>query len=340
MILAVGSVAEAKARLDAIERDDSLRPLQAGVLAYLAGDLDGCCAHMLSALERAPRLAWNVIVREASYQFARAVRETGRTSEAAGLLDDLFAANPTMIAISIHDPLDNQDALDLREKRIAEQLPSAAVITQTKSGSVSVGAVLASGFGLPTVTYAMVTEAVVPSWAWDFSRGGACYVTHLRPTADAVAQIEMAGINRVFVHMRDPRQAYLSWLHYAPGLWGARQPADFAERFEHQFSWYLEAVDWIAGWAGASERLGIHFSTFEAFVADRDGFIDRMVAAYGGDPRHFDREAATTRYAGTDYHLRRGETDEWRRALAPAQIARLDAALPPFLADRFGWPLA
>ena len=112
-----------------------------------------------------------------------------------------------------------------------------------------------------------------------------------------------------------------------------------AERFDNQFGWYLEAVEWIGGWAEAGERLGIHFSTFEDFVGDRDAFMERMLAAYGGDLNHFDREAALMRYEGVDYHLRRGEVDEWCRAFTPDQIARLDAALSPTVADRFGWRL-
>lgn len=338
MILSVKSIPEARRRLAEFAADDPLRELQAGAVAYLEGDLEGCRERMLSALERAPRRAWNVIVREASYQFTRALRETGSVARTADLLDGLFAAQPTMTTISIHDPLDNADALELRASRLNRGLPSAAVITLTKSGSVSVGAILSSGFGLPTVTYSMITEAVVPSWAWDFALGGACYVTHLRPTPAVVEQMKQAGIERVFVHVRDPRQAFLSWLHYAPSLWGERAAAELEQRFSAQFGWYLEAVDWVHGWSEAAAALPIHFSTFEAFVADREAFIDRMVAAYGGDPEHFDKDAATTRYEGVDYHLRRGEVDEWRRAFTPAQIERLNAALPAALADRFGWP--
>src|SRR3546814_4250171 len=107
--------------------------------------------------------------------------------------DLLFVDNPTMTTISIHDPIDNADALALRASRLGRNLPSAAIVTLTKSGSVSVGAILASGFGLPTVTYSLITEAVVPSWAWDFAMGGACYVTHLRPTADSIEQLKLAG---------------------------------------------------------------------------------------------------------------------------------------------------
>lgn len=339
MILSVRSVDEAQMRLDQFKPTDPLRLLQVGALAYLRGDLEACCESMLAALERAPRTAWNVIVREASYQLTRALRETGKVADAASLLDGLFAANPTMTTISIHDPIDNTDALELRSSRLARNLPSAAVITLTKSGSVSVGAILASGFGLPTVTYSLITEAVVPSWAWDFAMGGACYVTHLRPTPESIRQLKLAAVERVFVHVRDPRQAFLSWLHYSPGLWGASAAEAMAERFDSQFDWYLEAVDWIRGWAEAGEELSIHFSTFEDFVGDRDAFMARMLAAYRGNLSHFDREAALTQYEGVDYHLRRGEVDEWRRAFTPGQIARLDAAFSPAVAERFGWRL-
>ena len=66
-------------------------------------------------------------------------------------------------------------------------------------------------------------------------------------------------------------------------------------------------------------------------------FIERIIGLYGGDPAHFDRQAAMTEHLGIDYHRRLGSTDEWRSRLSKAQIERINCGIPAELWRMFNW---
>jgi hypothetical protein len=73
-------------------------------------------------------------------------------------------------------------ARKLRAENIEKGLPSIAVATIGKAGTVSVASIFNSGFELPGFAYSLIDLGVIESWARDFTRGDAFYTTHLRPT--------------------------------------------------------------------------------------------------------------------------------------------------------------
>jgi hypothetical protein len=87
----------------------------------------------------------------------------------------------------------------------------------------------------------------------------------------------------------------------------------------------------------AREKLTVNFTTFEDFVRDREGFLDRILSYYGGDTRFFDRERAFTEQPGTDYHRRRGLIDEWKDVLTREQIEHVNSLIPNEFWNLFGW---
>jgi hypothetical protein len=205
-----------------------------------------------------------------------------------------------------------------------------------------------SGFSLPSVMYSVVTSRVMENWARDYERGGASYTTHLAPRADSAGRLKRAGINKLIVHVRDPRQSILSFVHhldlYPDHLVAVKRVAekaapdgDMAAKTEAVLGEYDKSVKWIEGWVGLSSEFEILFSTFEDFVTDRAAFVDRYLAFYGGPTEYFDRDAALTDHSGTDYHFRSGKVDEWREVL-PAHLAKtLTDRLPEPLMERFNW---
>jgi hypothetical protein len=98
-----------------------------------------------------------------------------------------------------------------------------------------------------------------------------------------------------------------------------------------------EVVAWIEGWISAREKLTVNFTTFEEFVADKNRFLDKIIAYYGGDSRYFRRDLAVAEHAGIDYHRRKGQIDEWRAYLTPQQSERVNMAIPNHFWDLFGW---
>jgi hypothetical protein len=234
-----------------------------------------------------------------------------------------------------------------RMRRIAleRRLPSALLITQGKSGSVSIGNIFTSGFSLPTVLYSFVDIRVVLPWAEDFMRGGGCYTTHLLPTERNIDLLVQAGARSLIVNVRDPRQLLISQIEHGRRYSNQSLPSErlktsagFAEALDRTIrDGFPEWIAWIEGWVKAGEKLTVNFTTFEEFVTDKERFLEKILGYYGGDQKHFRHHAAFTEHAGIDYHRRRGEVDEWRGLLSPLQLKQVNSAIPDHFWEKFGW---
>jgi hypothetical protein len=204
--------------------------------------------------------------------------------------------------------------------------------------------IVAAGFDLPAVLYSVSTLRVVRPWLDDFMRGGAGYTTNLYPAPRNVDSLAAAGA-KVIVHVRDPRQVLMSGIGHSRLYTRELRPSD-RRRFDVGPREQVEAaidevfthaVTWIDGWVKARGRLDVHFVTFENFVHDRDAYVDRLLALYGGDTRYFNRESALGQSSSVDFHRRSGEIDEWRRVLDAAQTRRVNARMPEEFWSVFGW---
>jgi len=235
-------------------------------------------------------------------------------------------------------------SLKRREKALNQGLPSPIFIAQGKSASVSVANILMAGFGLTTVLYSLVNQRVIAPWLQEYLRGGACYTTHLVPSAENIEVLGAGGAKPIIVHLRDPRQQVISLMEHYRRYANQRDlalqtaPADDPEAFDQIIDLRLRGqIEWIGGWVDAEEQLGIKFTTFEEFVTDRARFLERILAYYGGDTRYFDEAAAWSESPSVDYHRRKGDTEEWRTRLSPQQVHKINAAIPAAWWEKFGW---
>lgn len=250
-------------------------------------------------------------------------------------VDDLIDPTPY--------PMDSMTYARMREASIEKGLPSCLFVPMAKSGSISVGAILNSGFSLVSMTYGL---RVIPSWAREYNKGGACHATHLIGTDENISRLIDAGITKAIVHVRDPRQVILSLVHhkvkYERTFDEVRKysyvdmPLPEKVDFVFKNNWE-KIIEWIELWVEASKRMEITFTTFEDFVTDKDRFIRKVLDAYGGPRDYFDYDAAITQRSGTDYHLRKGLTDEWREAFTPAQYEFANETMPEHFFEMFGW---
>lgn len=310
------------------------------------GDLPAAYDQLRAALALDPMGLVSEILRSYSFAVSTLTRRLGTYDE---LADWLTAIAPDTPGINLTPPwpssLSRRSADALRARALDYGLPGVVIAAQGKSGSVAISQILSHGFALPNVAYALTVDRVVGPWARDLARGGGCQTTHLVGSEINVRLLAEAGIQRVFVHLRDPRAQIVSLLHHF-SRYGTDNPEydarwnqlSFDERLDFCIASFLgEQVDWIRRWLSARDRLPIHLTTYESFVADREAFMEDMLAAYGGDTRHFDRDAALRREDGIDYHFRQGTADGWRKELKGAQIARINAAIPDELWTTFGW---
>ncbi len=306
------------------------------------GDAYDC---ILRYLDHAPGSAGRYLIGGHSSALAQILTSLGKVDEIAAQLEQLLPSYPTMHALCGNEPAEIERIVRLREANIDKGLPSALLVTQGKSGSVSVGSIFNSGFNLPSFAYSLGTLRVLPGWLRDYKRGGACHVTHLIPSVENIALLKQGGIDRIIVHVRDPRQIFVSMAHHVI-RYADQTPMHnhaefkrlpFTRQIDALLPYYYQSVYWIAEWVQAASLLAIHFSDFAEFVTDKHRFIDKYLAFYGGDRRHFNQEVAMQQQPGTDYHYRSGKVDEWKQVLTPEQIERLTAAIPRSLIERFGW---
>jgi hypothetical protein len=298
-----------------------------------------------AALRAAPELAYRYFMSRANRFVTDVLDATGKTREVAARLDGLIAQYPNINILCDDNPAEVERVRGLRERNIQRGLPSIAIVAQSKSASVTIDNIFSSGFGLPTVVYSIATAEVVESWARDFARGGACYTTHLYPRDRNILRLKRAGLQKIIVHVRDPRQGILSLIHHIMqrDTYLHLRQNGFAERtideqLEDLLQVYLRRIAWLQGWLEAENELDLLFSTFEDFVQSRDDFVARYLDYYGGPTEYFLSEAGLTMHKGTDYHFRVGEIDEWRKVFSPGNVKRLSVLLPEAIKQRFNWP--
>lgn len=242
-----------------------------------------------------------------------------------------------------------------RERAKAAKRPSILMATMPKSASESLWNILAGGLGLGQshVSIGLFPDCcLVPCRLHEFAAGGVIAKEHIAPNPQNLAALKEAGIERVLVHLRDPRQAMLSWAHFvrddvsrrllAP-IWRKTVPParTLAHSLDGVIAWCLDhylplLIDYASSWhrleAYGDACLQVRCLTFEDFVADREAYIADVLDFYDITSMSM----RTTEQAAA-VHWRRGRTDEWRNVLTDEQRQRASDMLPRALGERFGW---
>jgi hypothetical protein len=188
------------------------------------------------------------------------------------------------------------------------------------------------------------------------TRGG--YIAHHHLDASAVnLWLLRARPVRLVVHVRDPRQALLSWLHHLnrnatesgevlPLTTASPPPGWFRLAESDQIDWLIDHhlplfVDWIQKWVAAAESgdIEVCFTTFEDMVAEPKAFFLRLA-------QHCALEEAPLSDCLPDprrervFLFRRGLIDEWKEVYSREQTQRVARLVPPALLRRFSWDQA
>jgi tetratricopeptide (TPR) repeat protein len=182
--------------------------------------------------------------------------------------------------------------------------------------------------------------------------GGGIVVGHLAPAPENLSLVKYFT-DRIVVHLRDPRQALLSYAHFLPAVLNELDPpsasvheipADYLQRpFEQQVDWLIDhympmQIEWMRGWIEVAKigrgGLRIMFTTFEEFHADPRQFYRDLLGFYGVADQMDDIDVSARRGVR---NFRAGETEEWRSVFSPAQAARATDLIPEEWFSRFGW---
>jgi hypothetical protein len=313
--------------------------------AYSGQRYDEAVAIFSNALSVDPEATVRYFISHASGQLAEALVESDSVDSIAPRLDSLIAEHPSINLICPNEAVTINRLLRLREDNIQKGLPSPVLITMGNSASVVIANIFNSGFKLPSFAYSLINVKVLDAWARDYGRGGACYVTQLKPSLDAVQRLKAAGISKIIVHTRDPRQALVSLVHHfemypeqiAKGREAATGDGSVSERAMALLPYYSNFVQWITGWLALEGDIDILFSTFEDFVADRTAFVETYLDFYRVNPTHFSWGHAFGEHVGVDHHFRSGKIDEWKEVFSEKEADYLSSLMPPRVKARFGW---
>jgi len=234
-------------------------------------------------------------------------------------------------------------------------MPGLLLNTLPKSGSVFLLHTLSETLGCGRLhlgnMYSLIDQISLEKMQV-FAKGGWVVQDHLAPSLENLQILRHFGCSMV-LHVRDPRQAMVSWAHHLDRIYRKHgeeplllvapcPPAgyftwDFTTKIDWQIDHYLPLViDWLVRWLAVHDRgeIPILLTDYRELSGDVGRLCRRICRFYGiaVDGLRFVDVPKTV-----DNHFRLADDEEWRRVLDPAQIERVAALLPAELAYRFGW---
>ena len=184
------------------------------------------------------------------------------------------------------------------------------------------------------------------------AEGGMIAKEHLLATDFNLKVLAEQGIDKIVCHLRDPRQATLSWAHFVRDdvsmrlmgpIW--RQivpPASIPkDNLGQQIDWCIDhylplLIDFVRGWAAAQDdpqrAIQVLFLSFEEFRTEPEGYMAKVLDFHGIEGRSFAQDADAE-----VVHLRKGLLDEWREVFTADQKDRAWSQIPKDYAEMFGW---
>ena len=259
---------------------------------------------------------------------------------------------------NIHASLLSTDKKEMY-KKTNDCLSSTSILLNTlpKSGSVSIVEALSDSLGKKLV---QISPGYFPIDMTDFRKFQLFYEkkaiaqSHLNPSRFNKKYI--CRIDKVVIHIRDPRQATLSWLHHLERIRAMGQdeflltidpvlpPNYFSLNFDQKLDYQLrthlrQSIGWIQSWTDYIDSLkGGHrfmFSTFEDFAEDSEAFFTRLLEFF--QPQLSLRITMPQCVRQEDKNFRLGMTNEWESIFSPRHLAITRKIVPSSLIERFSW---
>jgi hypothetical protein len=223
------------------------------------------------------------------------------------------------------------------------------LVTLPKSGTVYVSHALARSLDYDH-TGTLVTPTFPKNILWgemlaDFAKGGMISASHMQPDDYNLEAMASHGIRKMVLHVRDPRAALNSWMHFIrdkhPETGESPRSLEYRQKsaaeqldflIEHE---YPAFANWIADWMTVVEtprwNLNPLIVHHDELASDENRYFQRIFDFYGFD--------ATLKTAAKDKnaHYRKGDNDDWRATFSPAQRARVNDLMPARLWTDFGW---
>jgi hypothetical protein len=200
--------------------------------------------------------------------------------------------------------------------------------------------------------YALIDQ-IDPQDARTFSEGGFVSQNHLAPSPENLQILQHFKLKMV-LHVRDPREAVLSWVHHLDWITGRSDTSElllyFTPRPPHgyfefslsrQIDWQIDnympqLVLWVTKWVEIADRgtIPILITHQNVLRTKERAFFNEILTFYGFD---LDYALPSPPRTMDESHFRRADPMEWRRIFTPAQAIRATSLIPESLRLRFRW---
>lgn len=245
----------------------------------------------------------------------------------------------------------------------SKPLPAILLNTLPKSGSVYIATTLKEGLGIEWQYISYSYGELRLDIAKEISTSGNVICQeHL--TASMFDPDMMELFPKMILHLRDPRQAMLSATHYLDFMgmktriqaldqklesgigfvnYANNLPDDYpswslTQRIDYSITnYYPIIVGWMADWMEFIDHqrgMEILVTTYDDFTRDSDDFFAKILDFYGIPKELFLKKELEK---SMKFNFRKGGSSEWRDALTPRQIARVNELTPSSLFGRFNW---
>jgi hypothetical protein len=244
-----------------------------------------------------------------------------------------------------------------QEKACRRGIPAVVFVAMMKSASEFIRENLIRAFEVPEIHLSIGTvprDEIAPSAVRQLAKGGAISRSHI--SANNLPGLIANGVERLVLHVRDPRQVVVSWVHHMRRIsedefrWSALRydpllPTEFRNWvFDRQLDWavrnYLPGqLQWVEDWISALNAgppIPILVTQFEEFVRDQHAFFRKIYNFYEVSEIRMPNLRKQT--AAAMRNFRNGHIDEWRAVLTGSQISQFRSRIEP-LARHFGWEL-
>ena len=162
---------------------------------------------------------------------------------------------------------------------------------------------------------------------------------------------------RMVLHVRDPRQAVLSWVHFLPTMYRKEKESLFARmslplpkdyftwEFSERLDWYIKHhfqywVEWIQKWVDADQdpsfQTKILFTTYQDLVKNPLEMFQKIVKFYDISEHYFENAELPKNERGK-FHYRKGLINEWVDVFTDEQKEITESLIPESLKNKFGW---
>jgi hypothetical protein len=171
--------------------------------------------------------------------------------------------------------------------------------------------------------------------------GGCACHTHARPDANILAALDRAGVEKIWVHLRNPAEAVVSTYHHylgeghGKGVFGEQRARESLMEAPRQglapgisksafvmkhIGWHLE---WVADWLRfAQHRPGLVVFSYYNEIADPEQLLTRVFDELGAETPF----GITSAPVPNDRYREKASTD-WRHELTPEAVNYLELRL-------------